>query len=245
MELKKKDTITSLELLEQINFFRKQEGKKEQRHDTLLSVIRDEFEEEISLQKILESSYKNRGKDYPMFVLKISEAKQVLVRESKYVRKAVIHKLEELENKFKVPTTFKEALQLAIEQQEVIEKQQEEITHKEDVIIGLVEDIDLSTKRQRITQIIRHNSKNYQDRYRILYMEFEKKYRCDLDRRLLNYNSKNKPKLNKMAYIDKVMNMIPQLYELCCKIFENDVEKLKKEWFDIIDEKSYWLTSFV
>ena len=237
MELKKKDTITSLELLEQINFFRKQEGKKEQRHDTLLSVIRDEFEEEISLQKILESSYKNRGKDYPMFVLKISEAKQVLVRESKYVRKAVIHKLEELENKFKVPTTFKEALQLAIEQQEVIEKQQEEITHKEDVIIGLVEDIDLSTKRQRITQIIRHNSKNYQDRYRILYMEFEKKYRCDLDRRLINYNSKNKPKLNKMAYIDKVMNMIPQLYELTCKIFENDVEKLKKEWFDVIENK--------
>ncbi len=132
---------------------------------------------------------------------------------------------------------FKNVLEVTRKQNEVIAKQQQEITHKEDVIIGLVEDIDLSTKRQRITQIIRHNSKNYQDRYRILYMEFEKKYRCDLDRRLINHNSKNKPKLNKMAYIDKVMNMIPQLYELTCKIFENDVEKLKKEWFDVIEDK--------
>ena len=32
----------------------------------------------------------------------------------------------------------------------------------------------------------------------------------------------------------KVMNKIPQLYELCVKIFENDVEKLKKQWFDTI-----------
>ena len=37
-----------------------------------------------------------------------------------------------------------------------------------------------------------------------------------------------------MDYIDKGMNKIPQLYELCVKIFENDVEKLKKQWFDTI-----------
>lgn len=57
---REKDTLTSLELVEQINLFRKQEGREtELRHDTLLSIIRDEFEEEISLQKILESKYKN------------------------------------------------------------------------------------------------------------------------------------------------------------------------------------------
>ena len=56
-----KKTITSLELVEQINLFRKEEGKEtELRHDTMLSIIRDEFEEEISLQKILESKYKNQ-----------------------------------------------------------------------------------------------------------------------------------------------------------------------------------------
>ena len=26
-------------------------------------------------------------------------------------------------------------------------------------------------------------------------------------------------------------------YELTCKIFENDVESLKKQWFDIIEDK--------
>ena len=47
-KLTEKNTITSLELLEQINFFRKKEGnKKPLRHDNLLNIIRDEFEEEI------------------------------------------------------------------------------------------------------------------------------------------------------------------------------------------------------
>ena len=122
-----------------------------------------------------------------------------------------------------------------IQHQIALEVKQKEIEYKEDLIIGLVEDIDLSTKRQRITQIIRHNSKNYSDRYNLLYTEFEKKYHLNLEARLNTYNDNNKPKLkNKMDYIDKVMNKIPQLYELCVKIFENDVEKLKKQWFDTI-----------
>lgn len=102
--LENKKTITSLELLEQINFFRKKEGNKtELRHDTLLNIIRDEFEEEIGVQKILETHYihpQNKQK-YPMFELTTTQAKQVLVRESKFVRKAVIHYIEELENKLK------------------------------------------------------------------------------------------------------------------------------------------------
>ena len=31
--------------------------------------------------------------------------------------------------------------------------------------------------------------------------------------------------------------MIPQLYELTCKLFEGDVNTLKKEWFDVIEDK--------
>ena len=95
------ETITSLELVKQINLFRSQEeNKSELRHDTLLSVIRDEFEEEIGLQKLLETLYTHpqNGQRYPMFVLTISQAKQVLVRESKLVRKLTIAYLEKLEN---------------------------------------------------------------------------------------------------------------------------------------------------
>lgn len=56
LELTKKDTITSLELVDQINLFRQEEGKeKPLRHDNLLQVIRDEFDEEIGLLKIQET----------------------------------------------------------------------------------------------------------------------------------------------------------------------------------------------
>lgn len=133
VKIETKDTITSLELLEQINMFRARENNKAiLRHDTLLEVIRDEFEEEISLQKILESKYTNeRGREYPMFILSFNQAKQVLVRESKRVRKAVIEYIEKLENalknKFQVPINFKEALLLAVKQQEKIEELQEEV----------------------------------------------------------------------------------------------------------------------
>ena len=94
-----KDTFTSLELVDLINQYREQEGNKTPlRHDTMLGIIRDEFEEEISLQNILESNYKNdRGKEYPMFVLNLAQSRQVLVRESKFVRKAVIAYIDKLE----------------------------------------------------------------------------------------------------------------------------------------------------
>lgn len=126
-ELIKKDSITTLELLKQINIFREQEGNRaELKHKTLLEVVRDEFEEEIGRQKILLSSYKNsQNKEQPMYILTLNQAKQILVRESKFVRKAMIHYIEELEkqlqSQFRVPKTFKEALQLALEQQEKIE----------------------------------------------------------------------------------------------------------------------------
>lgn len=116
-----------------------------------------------------------------------------------------------------------------------IEKQKQEIVYKEDVIIGLVGDIDLATKRQRITQIVRHcKNRNYQERYMLLYSEFERKYHCNLKLRMESDILKPKAK-NTMDYIDRGMNMIPELYEITCKLFENDVEELKAEWEHIIE----------
>ena len=126
IEKRNKDAITSLELVEQINLFRSKDGSKAVlRHDTLLDIIRDEFSEEISLQKILESKYKNdRGREYPMFILTFSQAKQVLVRESKAVRKAVIKYLENLENRlrYNLPQNYTEALRQLLTQVESNQK---------------------------------------------------------------------------------------------------------------------------
>lgn len=114
-----KETISSLDLVKEINVFREQEynyklekglslGKVEKkngkytelRHDTLLAIIRDEFEEEINDQKILGVNYKDKkGEIRTMFVLTLDQAKQILSRESKYVRKAMIKYINALKNK--------------------------------------------------------------------------------------------------------------------------------------------------
>ncbi len=211
------------------------------------------LEEGVDFSPVLGNSKESTGRPRKEYIIKLDIAKELSMVEGNekgsQARKYFIaceKKLKEvsiqkkMESSYMIQDPIKRAEKWIEEQKEhklALEQKQNEIEHKEDVIIGLVEDIDLSTKRQRISQIIRYNSKNFQDRYRLLYTEFEKKYHCDLERRLSTYNSKNKPKLNKMAYIDQVMGKIPQLYELTCKIFENDVNKLKKEWFDIIEDK--------
>lgn len=95
-ELRNKETITSKELLEQVNFFREKEyefkakngtlteaekkrGKfVELEHKDLLKVIRDEFEEEIDEGKISPMSYKDTySREQTMFILTLKQAKQV------------------------------------------------------------------------------------------------------------------------------------------------------------------------
>ena len=94
-----KMTITSLELVEQINLFREQEERRKTTHDSLLKIIRDEFSDEISLGELNESHYTNtRNQKQPMYYLTTLQAKQLLARESKYVRKALLIHIERLEN---------------------------------------------------------------------------------------------------------------------------------------------------
>lgn len=146
-----------------------------------------------------------------------------------------------------VVNAHKELVQIEI--QEATKPLYREINHKEDVIVGLVEDIDLATKRQRIKQIINHNANGrFSERYGLLYKEFQDKYHIDIKRRMNNLGLKsiitnkegkdvkvtNKIKTNQMEYIDKILCMTPQLYEIACKVFENDVEELMKEWKNII-----------
>lgn len=127
-ELQNKNTFTSLELTELINQFRREEGdRKELEHKDLLKIIRLEFEEEINGGKISPVEYTDKkGEKRPMFILDLQQSRQVLVRESKFVRKAVIKYIDELESRlkgqFQVPANFAEALRLAAEQQEQLER---------------------------------------------------------------------------------------------------------------------------
>ena len=119
-------------------------------------------------------------------------------------------------------------------QKQTISEKDRVIEYKEDVICGLVDDIDLATKRQRIKQIIQYHAGTKSElmkKWNLLYNEFEAKYHVNLSVRFENNKDAFKPRLrNKVDLIDRQMNMIPQLYEICCKLFESDVQKLRAEW---------------
>ena len=183
----KKDKITSLDLLKQINYYRKQEGNRvELQHYDLLKIIRDEFSEEVNERKISpvknekdagnislmseeinggkisavknekdwrkispmseevnggkiygvkESYYKDKkGEKRLMYVLTLSQGKQVLVRESKFVRRHTIQYLEQLER-----TVLQIAINQNDEQWKEVREQEKLVRRKEtDTIQELV-----------------------------------------------------------------------------------------------------------
>lgn len=131
-------------------------------------------------------------------------------------------------------TMFRATLQTVRNQNEIIEKQKQEIEHKEDVIIGLVDEITLAEKRQILNRVVRYGHANYRDRWALLYREFENKYHINISHRFDTYNETHKPKCkSKVEYIDKVMNKIPELYEIAAKLFENDVKSLVDEMYGV------------
>ena len=115
--LKIKDTMTSLELLKEINEFRRFEYEyklenglklsavelrngrpKELLHYNLLATIRDEFEEEINALKIKSVDYiDDKGEKRPMFILNFNQCRQIMARESKFVRKGLFEYITKLE----------------------------------------------------------------------------------------------------------------------------------------------------
>lgn len=99
-DINNKTEWSSIELVDVINHFRTLDGKKTMlQHKTLLEIIRDEFNEEINEQNFLPVNFytDKKGEQRPMYKLSNSQAKQILVRESKAVRRAVIKLLEFLE----------------------------------------------------------------------------------------------------------------------------------------------------
>ena len=93
--LANKETVTSLELLEQINIFREQEGKSKLEHYQILRKIRDEF----TTDKIIVSKYKDEtGKENDMYILTFNQSRQLATRESKKVRTAIFEYIEKLES---------------------------------------------------------------------------------------------------------------------------------------------------
>lgn len=261
-EVRPKDTITSLELVEQINLFRKEEGKEvDLQHKSLLNIIRDEFEDEIGRQKILPSSYINlQNKKQPMFILTLSQAKQVLLRESKFVRKHVLAYIEQLENALKVTMSDKERMLFAIVTSESKEElatnlanyeldyvkplerklgeAEKKVEHQVGVISGLTSKIKLQTQRQFLNEIIRMRGNEdgfISARWNMLYKFYENQKHINLSIRMKAYNSTNKPKItSRLDYVDIVMNDLGTLYEVAVKTFESDFKSKLQKYLDAL-----------
>ena len=139
-----------------------------------------------------------------------------------------------------------------------IETQKKEIYHKDEVNKGLVKDISLAEKRQILNRVVRKGAgeDNIAKRWTALYKEFEQKYHMNLVKRIEGYNdgcdefnernkdrikskevTKRKKVKTRVEYIDVVLNQIPDLFDLACKLYENDVTVLVKELYDIINPK--------
>ena len=244
--------ITSLELLEQINFFRKQDGNKtELRHDTLLNIIRDEFDDEIHAQKILVMFQdvkigKGATRKSLYYILTYDQGKQVLMRESKFVRKSVIKYIQALEEKNK--QSFNELDMLYarlhktsdhLELKEITERilfletkpLKEEITHQKKVITGLTKGIGEKDKRTIINQVVRRGGVQATgERWNALYYEFGKVEHCNLKTRVQNYRKKTGKKINYIEYIEKELNKIDSLFNITCKLFESDVNEIVEQY---------------
>lgn len=122
-----------------------------------------------------------------------------------------------------------------VEQKLINQKQIKEIEYKEDVIIGLVKDIDLESKRQVLSTVMKHKNANYRERWQLLYSHFEKKYHLNLKIRRDNWDKENKPKSKSMIdFVDRGLNMIPEIYEIACKIFENDINEILEHYKNVI-----------
>ena len=97
--LTNKETVTSRELLEQINIFREQEKKSKLEHYDLKKIIRKELSKDFNTGKISCIKQKDsRGREQDLYILTFSQGKRVLLRESPTVRQAVIEYIDKLES---------------------------------------------------------------------------------------------------------------------------------------------------
>ena len=121
--LRLKDTITSLELLEIINKFRKEENISGITHQSVMATIELELigydrkllgmgvngvaytqaVKELSVKGVILSHYRNEQNKqlYPMYIMPLKVAKRCLLKESRLVREKVLDYIEKLENRVK------------------------------------------------------------------------------------------------------------------------------------------------
>lgn len=132
---------------------------------------------------------------------------------------------------------FSATLETVRKQNELIKKQQEEILHKQEVINGLTDDVDIYKKKDIINRICRRRHENYANRYKELYKCFKENYHIDLEARCEGYNLKQLKKkeyLTTIKYAEK-FGFIDDLYSCCVKLYETEVKEIIEQLNEVHD----------
>lgn len=238
-----KNTITTIEIAEMLGMkhykiLEKLDGTKDGKTKGIIDILT--HHDFVVSDYFIPSTYKDAsGKENKCYLVtklgcdflanKFTGEKGILFT-AKYVKR--FDEMEQtIKNPYNLPTTYKEALVQLLEKVEENEKLLEDNKHKQEVINGFTDDIDIYKKRVIINRICKRRHGNYANRYKELYKCFRETFHVDLEARCEGYNLKQvkrKDKLTTIAYAEK-FGLIDDLYSCCVKLYETEVKEIIEE----------------
>lgn len=147
--------------------------------------------------------------------------------------------------------------------QKIIEAREKEIVHlnnrcgrltqtiaeKQDVINAISRNVPAPTKRMMLNRVMRRRSPELaQSRWSYLYARFDEIYHKNVKIRMKNYNAEpgHRKCYSILDFIEKVLNMLDELYDLAVKLFESDFTQLMQEMHllrmtdEEYEDEEYW-----
>ena len=147
--------------------------------------------------------------------------------------------------------------------QKIIEEREKEIAHlnnrcgrltqtiseKQDVINAISRNVPAPTKRMMLNRVMRRRSPELaQSRWSYLYARFDEIYHKNVKIRMKNYNAEpgHRKCYSILDFIEKVLNMLDELYDLAVKLFESDFTQLMQEMHllrmtdEEYEDEEYW-----
>lgn len=106
------------------------------------------------------------------------------------------------------------------------------VDDKQDIINAISRNVPAPTKRMMLNRVMRRRSPELaQSRWSYLYARFDEIYHKNVKIRMKNYNAEpgHRKCYSILDFIEKVLNMLDELYDLAVKLFESDFTQLMQE----------------
>lgn len=123
------------------------------------------------------------------------------------------------------------------------------VDEKQDVINAISRNVPAPTKRMMLNRVMRRRSPELaQSRWSYLYARFDEIYHKNVKIRMKNYNAEpgHRKCYSILDFIEKVLNMLDELYDLAVKLFESDFTQLMQEMHllrmtdEEYEDEEYW-----